>query len=79
MYVNISFQYQGNIKEYNVWNEVRETTRIFGYELNQILDDYTEEVMNRFKRLDLVDRVPEELCTEFCNIVQEATTKTIPI
>ena len=36
------------------------------------------EVTNRFKRLDLVDRVPEELWTEACNIVQEAVTKTIP-
>ena len=39
--------------------------------------DYTLEVMNRFKGLDLIDRVPEELQTEVCNIVQEAVTKTI--
>ena len=39
---------------------------------------YVVEVMNRFRGLDLVDRVPKELCTEVCNIVQEAMTKTIP-
>ena len=71
--------YQVNIKEYDVWNEVGKTTRLFGYKLNQIPYDYTEEVMNRFKRLDLVDRVPEELCTEVCNIVEEAMTKNISI
>ena len=48
------------------------------YDLNQIPYDYTAEVMNRLKGLDLVDRVPEELWTEVCNIVQEAMTKTIP-
>ena len=72
-------KYQVNVKEYDIWNEVRKTTRLFGYELNQIPYDYTEEVMNRFRRLDLVDRVPEELCTEVCNLVQEAITKTIPM
>ena len=46
--------------------------------LNQIPNDYTAEVMNRFKGLDLVDRVPEELWTEVGNLVQEAVTKTIP-
>ena len=50
----------------------------FGYDLNQVPYDYTVEVMNRFKGLDLVDRVPEELWTEVCNIVQEAVTKSIP-
>ena len=54
------------------------TTRPFSYDLNPIPYDYTVEVMNRFKRLDLVDRVPEELWTEVGNIVQEAVTKTIP-
>ena len=53
------------------------TTRPFSYELNQIPYDYTMEVMNRFKGLDLVYRVPEELWTEVCDIVQEAVTKTI--
>ena len=50
----------------------------FRYYLNQIPYDYTVEVTNRFKGLDLVDRVPEELWMEVCNIVQEAVTKTIP-
>ena len=47
-------------------------------DLNQILYDYTVEVSNRFKGLDLVDRVPEELWKEVCNTVQEAVTKIIP-
>ena len=53
--------------------------RPFSYDLNQIPYDYTVGVMNGFKRLDLVDRAPEELWTEVGNIVQEAMTKTIPI
>ena len=48
------------------------------YDLNQIPYDYTEEVTNRFKGLDLIDRVPEELWTEVHNVVQEAVIKTIP-
>ena len=48
------------------------TNRPFWYDLSQIPDDYTVEVTNRFKRLDLVDRVPEELWMEVHNIVQEA-------
>ena len=48
------------------------------YDLSQIPFDYTVEVMNRFKGLDLVDRVPEELWTEVCDIVQKAVTKIIP-
>ena len=58
--------------------KVGKITRPFGYDLNQIPYDYTVEVMNRFKRLNLVDRVPEELWTDVCNIIQEAVTKTIP-
>ena len=54
------------------------TTRLFGYDLNQIPHDYTVEVMNRFKGLDLADRVFKELWMEVCNIVQERVTKTIP-
>ena len=54
------------------------TTRQFTYDLNQIPYDYTVEVMNRFKGLDLVDSAPEELSTEVHNIVQEAVAKTIP-
>ena len=53
-------------------------TRPFTYDLNQIPYDQTVEVINRFTGLDLVDRVPEELWTELCYIVQEAVTKTIP-
>ena len=54
------------------------TTRSFRYDLNQIPYDYTVEVTNRFKGLDLIDRAPEELWMEVRNIVQEAVTKTIP-
>ena len=57
---------------------VGKTTRPFRYDLNQILYDYTVEVTNRFKELDLIDRVPEELWTEVRDIVQEAGIKTIP-
>ena len=52
--------------------------RPFRYGLNQIPYDYTVEVTNRFKGLDLIDRVPEELWMEVCDIVQEAVIKTIP-
>ena len=48
------------------------------YDLNQIPYNNTVEVRNRFKGLDLVDRVPEELWTEVCNTVQESVTKIIP-
>ena len=58
--------------------KVGKTTRPFRYDLNQIPFDYTMEVMNRFKGLDLLHRVPEELWTEVCNIVQEAVTRIIP-
>ena len=47
------------------------------YDLNQIPYDYTVEVTNRFKGLDLIDRVPEELWTKVCNTMQEAVIKTI--
>ena len=49
--------------------KVGKTTRSFMYELNHIPKDYTVEVRNRFKGLDLIDRVPDELWTEVCNIV----------
>ena len=58
--------------------KVGETTRPFWYDLNQIPYHYTVEVTNRFKGLDLVDRVPEELWMEVCDIVQEAVIKTTP-
>ena len=54
------------------------TTRPFRYDLNQIPYDYTVDGTNRFKGLDLVDRMPEELWMEVLNTVQEAVTKTIP-
>ena len=57
----------------------RETTRRFRYDLNQIPYDYTVEVRNRFKGLDLIDRVPDELWTEVCDTVQETGIKTIPM
>ena len=57
--------------------KVVKTTRQFRYDLNQIPYDYTVEVRNRLKGLDLIDRVPEELWTEVCDIVQEAVIKTI--
>ena len=54
------------------------TTRPFRYDLNQIPYDYTVEVRNRFKVLDLIDRVPGELLTEVCDIVQETGINIIP-
>ena len=57
--------------------KVGKTTRPFRYDLNQSPYDYTVEVRNRFKGLDLIDRVPEELWMEVHDIVQEAGIKTI--
>ena len=59
--------------------KVGRTTRPFRYDLNQIPYDYTVEVRNIFKGLDLLDRVPDELWTEVHDIVQETGIKTIPI
>ena len=59
-------------------NRVRKTTRPFRYDLNQIPYDYTVEVRNRFKGLDLIDRVPDELWMEVHDIVQETGIKIIP-
>ena len=66
------------------WSEppqknVGKTTRPFKYDLNQIPYDYTVEVRNRFKGLDLIDRVPDELWNEVRDIVQETGIKTIPM
>ena len=58
--------------------KVGKTTRSFRYDLNQIPYDYAVEVTDRFKGLDLIDRVSEELWTEVHDIVQEAVIKTIP-
>ena len=57
--------------------KVGKTTRPFRYDLNQILNDYKVEVRNRFKGLDLIDRVPDELWMKVCDIVQETGIKTI--
>jgi len=59
--------------------KVGKTTRPFRYDLNQIPYDYTVEVKNRFKGLDLIDRVPDELWNEVRDIVQETGIKTIPV
>ena len=58
--------------------KVRKTTRPFRYDLSKIPYDYTVEVRSRFKGLDLIDRVPEELWMEVHDIIQEAVIKTIP-
>ena len=58
--------------------KVRKTTRPSRYDLNQIPYNYTVEVTNRFTGLDLIDRVPDELWMEVCDIVQEIGSKTIP-
>ena len=59
--------------------KVGKTTRPFRYDLNQILSDYTVEVRNRFKGLDLIDRVPDELWTEVHDVLQETGIKNIPM
>ena len=59
--------------------KVGKTTRPFRYDLNRIPYDYTVEVRNGFKELDLIDRVPDELWTEVCDIVRETGIKTIPM
>ena len=58
--------------------KVGKTTKSFRYDLNQITYDYTVEVRHRFKGLDLIERVPEELWMEVCDIVQEEGFKIIP-
>ena len=60
------------------WNKVGKTTRPLKYDLNQIPYDYTVEVRNRFKGLDMIDRVPDELWMVVHEIVQETGIKTIP-
>ena len=57
---------------------MEKTTRQFKYDLNQISYDYTVEVRNRFKGNDLIDRVPDELWMELCDIVEHTEIKTIP-
>ena len=58
--------------------KVGKTTRPFRYDLNKFPYDYTVKVRNRFKGLDLIDRVPDELWVEVCDIIQETGIKTIP-
>ena len=62
-----------------ILKKVGKTTRLFRYDLNQIPYDYTVEMTNRFKGLDLIDRVPDELWNEVHDIVQETRIKTIPM
>ena len=59
--------------------KVGKTARPFRYDLNQIPYDYTVEVRNRFKGLDLIDRVPDDLWNEVCDTVQETGIKTVPM
>ena len=61
------------------FKKVGNTTRPFRYDLNQISYDYTVEVRNRFKGLDLIGREPDELWMEVCDTVQETGIKTIPM
>ena len=71
--------YQNLIAKFRLkLKKVEKTTRQFRYDLNQISYDYTVEVRNRFKGLDLIDRVPDELWMEVCDIIQETGVKTIP-
>ena len=58
--------------------KVGKTTRPFMYDLNQIPYDYTKEIVNKFKGLDAIDRVPEVLRMEVCDIVQEAVINILP-
>ena len=64
---------------FRLMNKVGKTTRPLRYDLNQIPYNYTVEVTNRFKGLDLIDRVPDELWTEIRDIVQETGIKKIPM
>ena len=66
------------IAKFRLKLKVGKTTRPFRYDLNQIPYDNTVEVRNRFMGLDLIDRVPDELWMEVCDIVQEIGIKTIP-
>ena len=71
---DLTFALKGSLK----FKKVGKTTRPFRYDLNQIPYNYTVEVRNRFKGLDLIDRVPDELWTEVQDIVQETGIKMIP-
>ena len=67
------------ITKFRLKLKVAKTARPFRYDLNQIPYDYTVEVRNRFKGLDLIDRVPDEVWNEVHDIVQETGIKTIPM
>ena len=67
------------IAKFRLKLKVEKTTRPLRYDLNQIPYNYTVEVRNRFKGIHLTDRVPDELWTEVCDIVQETGIKTIPL
>ena len=76
-----SMWFRSGTPYYKIWTKLKkvgETTRLFWYDLNQIPYNYTVEVRNRFKGLDLIDRVPDELWIEVRGIVQETGIKTIP-
>ena len=76
---NRGLEHQLLIEKFRVkLKKVGKTTRPFRYDLNQIPYNYTVEVMNRFKELGLLDRMPEELWMEVRNTLQEVVTKTIP-
>ena len=70
--------YSQQKQDQELLKKVGKTTRPFRYDLNQITYDYTVEVRNRLKGLDLIDRVPDELWTEVRDIVNETGSKTIP-
>ena len=70
--------FQDKIEDLIKLKKVDITTRSFRYDLNQIPYNNTVEVTNRFKGLDLIDRVPEELWMKVSDILQEAIIKTIP-
>ena len=71
-------QIMNSLPNSDLLKKIGKITRPFKYDLNQIPYDYTVEVTNRYKGLDLIDRVPEELWMEIHDIVQEALIKTIP-
>ena len=76
-----SMWFRSGTPYYKIWTKLKkvgETTRLFWYDLNQIPYNYTVEVTNRFKGLDLIDKVLEELWMEVHDIVQETGIKTIP-
>ena len=66
------------VQNSDLYSRKEQNTRPFGYDINQIPYDYTVKVTNKFKGLDLIERVPEELWMEVCDTVQEAVIKTIP-